>query len=603
MSATRLHRVSPLVLLAAAGAARAQCAPLQLFASDPAANVYNGYAVALDGPCLLTGALGKVVSGQTDAGCAYAFAPVNGVWSQVAHMESPNPVSGDYFGCSVALGGGAEWGLVGARGYVGSSGKAFLYRRDPGTGQWGYWTNLGPGASGSAFGSSVALNSAGTIAVVGAPVATITDGFGSTFAAGQVMVYTRTGNTWFGGTDLHQTNGAIRHSNDGYGYSVACDGSTVVAGVISGGTAAQPETGYIHIWTLAGNQWTNSGEVFAPDRSFNACFGSGVAVSGSVMAVGARNVMYQGLVGAGCVYMYRQVNGAWVYDQTIHASDPAAGDSFGENVTMSGDTVGVSTWITSQKAYVFRRTPAGQWVQDARYTNPGGAGENFAYGIAVGGGKVAMGTDQRPLQNTANVGCTYLYDLPSVGSDSCEGATPVGQGSVSGCTDHCTMDGASPCGTGSPVGPDIWFSYTAPATGPVTINTQGSSLDTILSVHNGCPGTQANTMVCNDDFAAPQRWSKVTAGVVAGHTYLIRIAGYGGSVGNFTLNIGPVGGCYANCDNSTAAPVLNVLDFSCFLNKFAAGDPAANCDGSTAAPVLNVNDFSCFLNKFAAGCP
>ena len=29
--------------------------------------------------------------------------------------------------------------------------------------------------------------------------------------------------------------------------------------------------------------------------------------------------------------------------------------------------------------------------------------------------------------------------------------------------------------------------------------------------------------------------------------------------------------CYANCDGSTTAPVLNVLDFSCFLNRFAAG--------------------------------
>jgi hypothetical protein len=61
--------------------------------------------------------------------------------------------------------------------------------------------------------------------------------------------------------------------------------------------------------------------------------------------------------------------------------------------------------------------------------------------------------------------------------------------------------------------------------------------------------------------------------------------------------------CYANCDQSTAAPVLNVADFSCFLQKFAAGEPYANCDGSTAAPVLNVADFSCFLQKFAAGCP
>jgi hypothetical protein len=62
------------------------------------------------------------------------------------------------------------------------------------------------------------------------------------------------------------------------------------------------------------------------------------------------------------------------------------------------------------------------------------------------------------------------------------------------------------------------------------------------------------------------------------------------------------GACYANCDHSTTVPVLNVLDFSCFLNAFAAGDTYANCDASTTPPVLNVLDFSCFLNRFAAGC-
>jgi hypothetical protein len=62
-------------------------------------------------------------------------------------------------------------------------------------------------------------------------------------------------------------------------------------------------------------------------------------------------------------------------------------------------------------------------------------------------------------------------------------------------------------------------------------------------------------------------------------------------------------GCYANCDGSTTAPLLNVLDFSCFLNRFAAGDTYADCDLSTAPPTLNVLDFSCFLNRFAAGCP
>jgi hypothetical protein len=81
----------------------------------------------------------------------------------------------------------------------------------------------------------------------------------------------------------------------------------------------------------------------------------------------------------------------------------------------------------------------------------------------------------------------------------------------------------------------------------------------------------------------------------------------GGDVGTltrFVLNLrGPAGAaCYANCDHSTTPPVLNVADFTCFLQKFAAADPYANCDNSTIPPVLNVADFTCFLQKYAAGC-
>jgi hypothetical protein len=70
--------------------------------------------------------------------------------------------------------------------------------------------------------------------------------------------------------------------------------------------------------------------------------------------------------------------------------------------------------------------------------------------------------------------------------------------------------------------------------------------------------------------------------------------------------------CYANCDGSTTAPILNVEDFTCFINEFAAASQLphqqqlthyANCDQSTTAPVLNVEDFTCFINKFAQGCP
>jgi hypothetical protein len=69
------------------------------------------------------------------------------------------------------------------------------------------------------------------------------------------------------------------------------------------------------------------------------------------------------------------------------------------------------------------------------------------------------------------------------------------------------------------------------------------------------------------------------------------------------IDLGGPAPCYANCDASTVAPILNVSDFICFQTKFAAGDSYANCDGSTVPPVLNVSDFICFQTQFAQGCP
>jgi hypothetical protein len=70
--------------------------------------------------------------------------------------------------------------------------------------------------------------------------------------------------------------------------------------------------------------------------------------------------------------------------------------------------------------------------------------------------------------------------------------------------------------------------------------------------------------------------------------------------------------CYANCDGSTVEPILNVDDFTCFINEYATSqglphaqqvEAYANCDGSTVEPALNVDDFTCFINAYAMGCP
>jgi Kelch motif len=133
------------------------------------------------------------------------------------------------------------------------------------------------------------------------------------------------------------------------------------------------------------------------------------------------------------------------------------------------------------------------------------------------------------------------------------------------------------------------FTVGASGAGPLTYQwTRGGA--SLVDVGN-ISGSQTATLTV----------SNVSAGDVFSN-YNVIVTGACGSTfsGNASLTI--QAGGYANCDGSLTIPVLNVTDFTCFLQKFAANDPYANCDGSTTQPVLNVSDFTCFLQKFAAGC-
>jgi len=142
-----------------------------------------------------------------------------------------------------------------------------------------------------------------------------------------------------------------------------------------------------------------------------------------------------------------------------------------------------------------------------------------------------------------------------------------------------TITGCGAAPTSGPTPPFLWIDLDRPALITPTGGTplQGNHLR--IAAIGGPPVTA----IAHLDLAAAQT---------------------GLDAGNIVIASGVEGGvCYSNCDGSSASPILNVNDFTCFLNAFAAGSPQANCDGSTLAPILNVNDFLCFLNSYSAGCP
>jgi hypothetical protein len=122
---------------------------------------------------------------------------------------------------------------------------------------------------------------------------------------------------------------------------------------------------------------------------------------------------------------------------------------------------------------------------------------------------------------------------------------------AAGTTFGATADGSATCGSSNSTG-DVWYTFSSICAGPVTLDTLGSSYDTVLSVHAGCPGTTGNQVVCNDDFASPQRWSRVTFNAAANTTYRVRVSGFSGATGNFVLNSSRPGIANDNCANAIA---------------------------------------------------
>jgi len=87
----------------------------------------------------------------------------------------------------------------------------------------------------------------------------------------------------------------------------------------------------------------------------------------------------------------------------------------------------------------------------------------------------------------------------------------------------------------------------------------------------------------------------------SGEMYILEL---GGQI-NKIVPDGPVtSSCYADCDLTGGAGVLDILDFVCFQDSFVAGNPyACNCDTSTGFATCDIFDFICFQDAFNSACP
>ncbi|MEM7166814.1 MAG: hypothetical protein AAF581_15225 [Planctomycetota bacterium] len=182
-----------------------------------------------------------------------------------------------------------------------------------------------------------------------------------------------------------------------------------------------------------------------------------------------------------------------------------------------------------------------QGANRARFDVSAGRFRGFAWGENVGW----LNLDD---------GASFVgVDLPRPSNDACGSAIAVSDGTTMGTLIAATNDGSASCGASSS-SPDVWYSYTATCSGDVTFSTCGThdtggvdnGVDTVLSLHSGCPGNSLNELACNDNSlsgcsgsdSGVVRDSSVILAMLAGETVLIRVSNTNNTAtGPITLNI------------------------------------------------------------------
>jgi hypothetical protein len=219
----------------------------------------------------------------------------------------------------------------------------------------------------------------------------------------------------------------------------------------------------------------------------------------------------------------------------------------------AGQPGGASVW------YSWTAPSTGRWVFDTIGSTPDtmlaiytGATVNALTPVAAND-DAGGGTRQSRVGINAVSGTTYRIAVDgwrgdsgpvtlahrSVANDAFASATAL-TGTIdteSGSTVGATKEAGEPNHAGNVGGASIWFAWTAPTTGAVTIDTLGSDYDTLLGVYTGSAVNALTGVASNDDAFGSGGPSQVTFVATIGTTYRIAVDGWNAAAGDVTVHL------------------------------------------------------------------
>ena len=152
----------------------------------------------------------------------------------------------------------------------------------------------------------------------------------------------------------------------------------------------------------------------ASDVAANDSFGFRVAISGNLALVAAHLNDDNG-ASSGSAYIFANTSGSiWTEQTKLTASDAAAGDTFGTEVSISGNVALVSApynddnGTDSGSAYVFANSSGNTWTEVTKLTAGATAGDIFGEAAFISGNVVVIGAQQND-QGGSDAGAAYVF--------------------------------------------------------------------------------------------------------------------------------------------------------------------------------------------------
>lgn len=311
----------------------------KLSASDKSTSDEFGSSLALneDGTVLIVGAWHSSPSTVNQAGAAYIFNKVSGVWSQTVKLTAEDKASTNYFGSSVAINGGGNIVAIGAPNATGNGqsngGAVYIYTKS-GT-AWNQTVRLVPSSltPNSYFGFSLDMNQSGTALVAGAP------GFspaGNTDAGAVYLFKFLT--TW---TESARIQPNMVKAAAQFGKSVAIDesGTTIAAGapLLDDTESSIAGCGYVYVFKYATTAWTQSAMLSKATKVNGDQFGNDVKLdsTGMKLFVASWQSDTGSFTNAGQVEQYQYSGTGWTLAHSTKASDKATNDYFGSSIAIN----------------------------------------------------------------------------------------------------------------------------------------------------------------------------------------------------------------------------------------------------------------------------